>query len=146
MKKILPDLSNELLLLVADRLESDADIYAFARTTTTLSKLLIPYRYRVDAKRPLSKALFWAATRRGDSACQKALQAGANPMTTNKWGQTPLHLATQFGHEVARLLLAMPDVNPNCEDLRGQTPLMQVAMQGNVRILKLLLAQDDINP
>lgn len=83
MKNILPDLFNELLLLVADKLESEADIYAFARTTTTPSKLLIPYLYRVDAKRPLSKALFWAATRRGDSACQKALQVADGVPSTD---------------------------------------------------------------
>lgn len=63
---ILPDLSDDLLLTAAGHLKSEADVYAFAQTMTTISNLLIPHLYRVDAKRPQSTALFWTAAYRGD--------------------------------------------------------------------------------
>ncbi|KAJ5384840.1 hypothetical protein N7517_002751 [Penicillium concentricum] len=106
-----------------------------------------PHLYQVDAKRPLSTALFWAAKHGRETTFQKALQAGANPMARDRLGQTPLHLAAYDGHEaVAKILLTTADVNPDYEDTYRRIPLMQAAAQGHEGLLALLLAQDGIDP
>lgn len=60
-------------------------------------------------------------------------------------GQTPLSFAAERGHEeVVRILLAVPDVNPDSQDtlcLRNgeRTPLSFAAERGNVEVVRLLL-------
>lgn len=58
-----------------------------------------------------------------------------------------MHLAAYCGHDgVTRLLLAMPNVNPNYKDSYRQGPLMRTIKQGNKSTINLLLAQDGIDP
>ncbi|CDM33646.1 Ankyrin repeat-containing domain [Penicillium roqueforti FM164] len=143
---ILSELPNELLLAVADKLESSGDIFALARTRTTLHKLLIPYLFRFDAARPQSDALYFAARLNRESVCRNALQAGANPMAKYN-GDTVLHVAAEFDHDrIARLLLAMPSVNPNCKGYYGLTPLGLAVTAGSLRTLRLLVAHDGVDP
>lgn len=97
------------------------------------------------------------------------LDQGADPSATNKWGQTPLHLAAKAGHAaVAKQLLdqgahvdAKDDLGctplhgvgsaevaelllagaayVNAKDSFGYTPLVDASMDGNVEVVKLLL-------
>ncbi|KAF2192994.1 ankyrin, partial [Zopfia rhizophila CBS 207.26] len=44
------------------------------------------------------------------------------------------------------LLLAKDDVDPNCKDNDGQTPLWWAAANGHEMVVKLLLAKGGVDP
>ena len=70
-----------------------------------------------------------------------------NPNRLDVYGQTPLTLAAEAGHEgVVRLLLGRKDVNPDTPDNGGQTPLSWAAMKGHDGVVKLLLGQEGVKP
>ena len=70
-----------------------------------------------------------------------------NPDSASKYGQTPLSLAAQNGHEgIVKLLLGRGDVNPDSSDGDGGTPLSWAAKNGHEGIAKLLLRRKDVNP
>ena len=56
----------------------------------------------------------------------------------SKW--TPLHTASSHGHvQVAKLLLAHPNINVNLKSSGGQTPLSLGCGRGKVSVVQLLL-------
>ena len=54
---LLLNLPNEILLLIAENLQVEGDINAFARTNNRLYSILNPYLYRYNVKRKDSIAL-----------------------------------------------------------------------------------------
>ena len=75
------------------------------------------------------------------------LYAGANVRaTTRLGGYTPLHLASQRGHDAAIEALLKGGANPNLPTVTGATPLMLAAASGHVAAVKQLLAHKaDVN-
>ena len=58
----------------------------------------------------------------------------------DKYGETPLHLASCYGHtESVKLLLAMPGVDVNARDLYGRTPLHLASRKSHAEVVKLLI-------
>ena len=59
-------------------------------------------------------------------------------VSEDQW--TPLHAASLKGYvEVAKLLLAHPNINVNLKDSIGQTPLLFCCQWGHVSLVRLLL-------
>ena len=71
------DLPNELLLSIADRLELERDINAFARTNRRLYYLLNAYLYRHNMQKFGGSALLWAAEHGREVTAQWLLGEGA---------------------------------------------------------------------
>jgi ankyrin repeat protein len=71
------------------------------------------------------------------------LEDGADVDMRNKYGATPLFMASQNGHtEIVRLLLAAnANVDAPCTS-DGATPLLMASYRGHTEIVKLLLAAD----
>jgi ankyrin repeat protein len=89
------------------------------------------------------KYRLFKAAETGDFAMVKAaLDDGADPNTTGKYGDTPLIIASFKGHlEVARELLARgADVNAR-EDYFGRTPLYLASWKGHLEVVRELLAR-----
>ena len=134
------DLANELLLCIAENLESERDINAFTRTNRHLYYLLNVYLYRHNVRKSDSWALLWAATRGREAAAQKLIAEGANLKVMDLYKQKPaLKIAAKKGHlAVVKLLLeAKEDVNVG--DRKWRTALHAAAKNGDLAVLKLLL-------
>ena len=76
------------------------------------------------------------------SEIRKLIEAGANVNVINKYGATPLYVASSAGHtEVVKLLLeAGADVNKGMTDIF--TPLFIASSNGHTGIVKLLKKYD----
>jgi ankyrin repeat protein len=74
---------------------------------------------------------------------------GVNPNSKNgDYGQTPLSLAAEKGHEaVVKLLLAKDGVNPDSMDdhYHGRTPLSWAAGNGHMAVVKLLQSHSTLS-
>jgi hypothetical protein len=58
----------------------------------------------------------------------------------SKYGSTPLSVAARYGHkEIAKLLIALPNVDVASKDDFGRTPLWWAQKQGHARIADCLL-------
>jgi len=69
-----------------------------------------------------------------------------NPNKPDKYGQTPILLAAEDGHEgVVKLLLRRSDVKPDAADGYGRTPLLLASSKGREEVVKLLLEQGDVS-
>lgn len=73
------------------------------------------------------------------STLQRELDQGADPNTTNRFGVTPLALASRGGHVAAVQLLLESDADPNQVSPTGETPLMVAARTGVVGSVTSLL-------
>src|SRR5436190_21841100 len=107
------DLANELLLCIAENLESEKDINAFTRTSRYLYYLLNGYLYRHNVQKSNNSALLWAATRGREATVQKLIAEGANFEVIYYKRKRALKIAAKNGHlAVVKLLLeAKADVN-----------------------------------
>ncbi|XP_055954674.1 putative ankyrin repeat protein RF_0381 [Patella vulgata] len=70
---------------------------------------------------------------------QKLILAGLQINLQNKFGETPLYLATKSNNECAvNMLLETNDSCVDFTDRKGITPLMLAAIQNEIKIIKLL--------
>jgi len=70
-----------------------------------------------------------------------------NPNSLDKYGQTPILLAAEEGHEgVVTLLLGRKDVKSDKPNNDGQTPLHRAARNGHEGVVKILLEPNDVSP
>ena len=70
-----------------------------------------------------------------------------NPNSLDKYGQTPILLAAEEGHEgVVTLLLGRKDVKSDKPNNDGQTPLYRAASNGHEGVVKILLELNDVSP
>lgn len=74
------------------------------------------------------------------SEIRRLVDAGADVNVKNKYGATPIYMASENGQtEIVKLLLAAnADVN-TAEPILGTTPLMAACMDGFTEVVKLLL-------
>jgi ankyrin repeat protein len=73
---------------------------------------------------------------------QLALLYGKNINLVNHQGMTPLHYASECGHEdaVRALIRANEAIDVNARDLKGKTPLCLAVERGFDRIVELLVS------
>lgn len=100
------DLPNELLLLIAQRLDDDYDINALLQTCKQLFLLLNRYLYEHNVRHFHATALEWAAKHGKETTARQALEAGAPPNAVYDDEFVPMALPCIHGHEgIVRLLL-----------------------------------------
>lgn len=135
----------ELVQTIAERLEHESDINAFAQTATCIHKIVDPYLYRFNAQHEKGSALFWAAKWGQPASAQKSLEAGAQ--TQPKVLQAALLEAARNGHKaVVGLLLTAECIDPDLKNSERQTPLPKEAANGHVEVIEVLLATEGVDP
>lgn len=89
----------------------------------------------VDGSTPLQ----WAVYRDDVAEAQRLLKAGANVKLANKYGASPMTLASEIGNPAMIKLLLAAGADANSANLDGQTALLAVARTGNVEAADLLV-------
>lgn len=170
---LLLGLANELLICIAEQLEKESDINAFAQANRQLCYLLNPILYRHNIQQSKSSGLFWASRSGKKASIERFLEEGANvdveklfPKGHSKKAGTllledldgetvslenyykikPLAFAVHNGHaEVVELLL---DNGADCNAMCNMRPLLQDASNcGYTKIVRLLLDKGaDVDP
>ncbi|RYP74314.1 hypothetical protein DL770_007624 [Monosporascus sp. CRB-9-2] len=81
------------------------------------------------------------AAKNGDAAAvRKLVDDGTPPDKQNIRRETPLWIASSYGHKaVVQVLLATDAVDVNVRSMAGQTPLFRAAANGHSEVVKLLL-------
>lgn len=74
----------------------------------------------------------------GEPACY-LLEKGANPNSTDMFGDTPLHYAARERNLMVVKTLLAKKADVNCQNKNGETPIFLAAGRGDVEIVKLLL-------
>lgn len=127
----MPQLPNELILLVAELLQSEGDVSKFSQTNRRVHFLLDPVLYRRNALESAGSALTWAAAHNNERTARSAISAGAKSF------DEAIILAAKHGHAtVMRLLLSLCDLDIGrlC-----WTALIIVAACGHDAVIEVLL-------
>jgi ankyrin repeat protein len=136
----LPCLGNDVLLLIADCLESEQSINALVRTNRRLYLLLNSYLYRYNVVNAKSSALHWAAIHgQKRSAAESIAQAGELESKDYRYGRTPLCQAAENGHTPVVNLLLEAGAEFEVKDKSGRTPLSIAAEKGQDAVISVLL-------
>ncbi|MBE3041707.1 ankyrin repeat domain-containing protein [Candidatus Bathyarchaeota archaeon] len=147
---MLAELPNELLIVIAENINSDQDINALARTNRRFFTLLDPVLYQHNETHSPGSALLWAATWGVTVAARKALEAGANPGGEPIRGytvpQSPLNRAAEYGYiEVVDMLLRTGKVDTNRKDRDGRAAIALAAGYGYAEVVDMLLRHDGVD-
>jgi len=71
---------------------------------------------------------------------KKLVSRGADVEAKNKYGETPLILASEFGHlEIVKCLIEKCNANVESKDNHGNTPLILASGYGYLEIVKCLI-------
>src|SRR6266487_6102015 len=116
------DLSAELLLFIAEILESKGDLNAFSQTNRRLYSLLNNYLYRHNVRECNGSALIWAAQYGREGTARRLLEEGADIETTTYCGHTILSCAAYNGKEKVVKLLLKKGANVMAKNENGMTP------------------------
>ena len=134
------DLASELLIVVAEHLESEKDISSLAQVDRRTAQAIIPYLYRHNIHHSESTALHWAAEHGQTGTLQHLINQGVNLNLTNGSFCTALFLATIFRRfDIVELLLDA-GADPFAP-VRGGSPLHYAAGTGDTTMVNRLLAK-----
>ncbi|KAG8410775.1 hypothetical protein J3458_016868 [Metarhizium acridum] len=128
----LSGLANELLVAVAEFLDAERDIDAFAKSNKRLYSLLIAHLYRYNADNSNASALVWAAKTGRVETLQRAVSTGVK---VHEFALLPI--ASEEGHlNFASLLLRTPGVDVNVKNEDGWTSLVLASKHGHVDLVE----------
>ncbi|KAL4886838.1 ankyrin repeat-containing domain protein [Aspergillus karnatakaensis] len=139
-------LPRELHLMIANNLESEADLNAYCQASKCLYPLLSEHLYKNNTKNHKSSALFFAAKVNNVKVAKRAIASGADVNTEDVKLVTPLVQAAVHVHiEVAVVLLehdadvhAMEPAVPFNGYATGP-PLLEASKHNHIAMIRLLL-------
>lgn len=143
----------ELILIIADSLDSLKDINALLRANHYLSDLLGPVLLKRAANAPPAPppspyscglartVLHWASAHGHERLVTKLLKAGSKAAINDQdsEGRTPLHSATVQGNVAVVKILVDNGADTEVRDRKGWTPLHYAAFSGQDLVVWLLV-------
>ncbi|KAB8212621.1 ankyrin repeat-containing domain protein [Aspergillus novoparasiticus] len=141
------DLPLEIILSVAERLDSSYDTIMFARTTKVLYKTLLSVVYKLNVRLENSCLLHWAAMTNNQQMTEQLANQFHADVNAKFKSSTPLIYAAAWGStSIVEFLLRQQGISLSTEDLHGRTALWYAAWKGHVDIVDLLLQDPRTNP
>lgn len=150
------DLPSELVVRIAEQLSPEHDLNSFVRACRSTFALLNSQLYRQSAEQdkcsehdnaPAHKhrqnnfAILWAAKTGSIATAEKALENGAN-INVEAHGFTTLAMNTSGRRRRKSPTSRLVQI---CCGIHGKTPLILAAESGDTDMIRLLLAQPDID-
>lgn len=137
----LEDLPNELLLSIADHLNVQRDLNAFARSSRRLYSHVNHFLYQRSAHTGRTSALLWAVERRREATAIRALDAGADVNIRESFWDKPaaLHVACAKGYLNIVTLLLSRGASTQTTTTKGLTPLHVACYFRQAPIVEVLL-------
>ncbi|KAL2870544.1 ankyrin repeat domain-containing protein [Aspergillus lucknowensis] len=134
-------LPNDVLLLIAEAVDAQADLSRLTRTNRDLYCLLSDFLYRNNIRKFGSSAMFWAAEEGRIDTMRRMLDLGASLDDTTEF-TTPLELAAFSGQEEMVKFLLDRGATYGFWRCRPWTPLCAAAVEGHTGVVKILLERD----
>ena len=150
MKRHLQDLPTEILSLITNHLDREADINSLARTSYHLYRTANIYLYRFNATYKDASSLLWAVRHESLITVLHSLSSGTRVPAHTLHGA--LSIAVKANNtELAKVLLSREEIDLNVlhqgeRDASPATFLGRAAQVGHVEMVKLLLSKNAINP
>ncbi|KAL2866240.1 ankyrin repeat domain-containing protein [Aspergillus lucknowensis] len=139
-------LPSEIILLIAESLETQSDLSALTRSSWRLHNLLSDLLAVQNIRHSNSSALVWASEQGNLELASRMVKLGANLETIRKGDTaTPLFIAAANGHTSILNLLLESRANPNATDNESRTPLYAAAAAGNEEVVRILFSREDVN-
>lgn len=134
---------NDIVLLVADEVDTESDLSALTETCRHLYGLLSDKLHRDNIRYRNSSALFWGMRHNRFDTMQRMLDVGADIDSTED-GQTLLYHAACDGHIAMVKFLLERGASLQFSKDRLQTPLCAAAVAGHADIVQILLDHEDL--
>ncbi|KAL4942572.1 ankyrin repeat-containing domain protein [Aspergillus oleicola] len=143
-------LPSELILLIAEKMDSERDINAFSQTNKLVNSITTDFLYNNNVQNHNSTALIWASKRGRSDIARRILGYGANVDTRDNCGMTPFLYAAKKQHlDMTRLLLdhgadihAMIIEDMDKPDTITTGPAIRDAVvSGRIEMVELLLSR-----
>jgi ankyrin repeat protein len=115
-------------------------IEAVKKADTTAVRAQLKRRADVNVAEPDGPQPYWAARRNDLDTAALLIRAGANVKAANRFGVTPLALASTTGSAAMIELLLKAGADPNSTSAEGEPALMTAALTGRVDVLQTLLS------
>ncbi|KAL4947237.1 ankyrin repeat-containing domain protein [Aspergillus filifer] len=136
---MLLDLPVEILLLIADKLGSEADLSSLTRTHPQLYCLFSDILHRNNVRYFGSSALFWAVSHNRLDTIERLLDFGADVNLVDKHNLCLLEIAACDGQTAAAELLLRKGAFFRGSNGQPSPPVCAAATMGNTEVLKVLL-------
>jgi ankyrin repeat protein len=140
-------LPNELLLSIAETLESQPNINALAKTNRRCYNLLNSFLYAYNARHYNSSALHWAATHGQPATAQESLRQGADVESKDQATDSrPLIQASRSGHADIVSLLVAHGANLHAKNTRTSKDAITIAVTRNKTAVVRILLDHGVDP
>ncbi|KKK19915.1 hypothetical protein AOCH_002521 [Aspergillus ochraceoroseus] len=139
---------NEILLAIAEHLNTDQDLNALVRVCRQFYILLNYNLYQNHLKRGGSQGLLWAAAHGRERTVRLFLEHGADlEYKSEKTGENAFILAAKSGHVSILNLLIAQGVDVTVKENGEQTALDWAIIKGHAEVVSIILALNklDIN-
>lgn len=145
----LSDLPIDIILIIADFLEYSWELNAFAQTSRFFYPLLSDHIYEHNVRYFNGSILTWTSKHGSELVARKAIDAGADTMTSHDGKQTAMVLAAKHGHAaIFRLFLETGKIPTHVltewYSIRANyNPLIRLLYGGN-SMTRRLMRQDGV--
>ncbi|KAL1955231.1 hypothetical protein VTO42DRAFT_8890 [Malbranchea cinnamomea] len=156
------DLSNEIILQIADQFPTEHEVNTLACLNRRLHGLLNPYLYRRNVQRSGASAMFWAASRGNLDTARRVLECvKVDGKEATKKRVTPQLCQTgkvkeqkeeaaqtrgnehEHEHAPGELCVHLSQLRLGMRGRNGETPLIYAAMGGKAAMVEFLLDEAD---
>jgi len=140
------DLPTEIILSIADELQTSQNVFKLSVTNTALARVLLPAAYRFNSRHEGSSILHWTIRNNKLSLARTLIErCHADINIADNKGQKPIFIAIRRQNkDIVDLLLSQEIDLQTRTQRRGFTPLLYAAYKGSSVIVEALINKPGI--